>query len=223
LTKAIVEDWLRDLPQQFQDKEKISILIRAFAKQMQLLEAVFEELNTETTLENAVGKNLDGIGEIVQLSRKEAGVLAHDPDLPVMEDERYRQFLRYKILQNTNNCTYYDLVESIVNLWNISPVYYREDPERPATIIIETVRETVASSIFAHTVPVARAAGVGLLYRIAYEMDTDQLKAACFIKEHRIRYPDDYTIEHMEDVGAWYVDENSVMLLDEDSNVLFVE
>lgn len=221
MTREIVEDWLRDLPQQFQDKEKIAILIRAFAKQMQALLVVFDDLNTKTTLDTAVGKNLDRIGEIVQLSRKEAGVLAHDPELPVMEDERYRQFLRYKIQQNTNNCTYYDLIESIVNLWHIEPVYYKEDPNLPATIILETVRETVESSIFAHTVPVARAAGVGLLYRIAYDMETDQLKAACFIKEHRIRYPDSFTID--QNIEGWYTDENGVMLVDEDSNVLFVE
>ena len=69
--------------------------------------------------------------------------------------------------------------------------------------------------------PVARAAGVGLLYPIAYDMETDQLKAACFIKEHRIRYPDSFTID--QNIEGWYTDENGVMLVDEDSNVLFVE
>lgn len=129
--------WLNDVPQQFQDKRNIEILIKAFERQLNELEAVFSDLDTKTDLDSAVGVNLDNVGGIVGLTRKEAGLLA-GPDTvpPVMSDERYRQFLKYKTLVNTNECTYYDLMDGLSLLWDISPIYYIEDPALPAVIIL---------------------------------------------------------------------------------------
>lgn len=129
--------WLNDVPQQFQGKRNTEILIKAFERQLNELEAVFSDLDTKTDLDSAVGVNLDNVGGIVGLTRKEAGLLA-GPDTvpPVMSDERYRQFLKYKTLVNTNECTYYDLMDGLSLLWDISPIYYIEDPALPAVIIL---------------------------------------------------------------------------------------
>lgn len=133
----IVDSWLRDMPQQFLGKEKIEALIEAFAKQMQEVQQVFEDLETLTDLDTATGQNLDMVGTIIPLSRKEAGELAGiNVEDPVISDERYRQFLRYKNLVNTNECTYYDLMNGLALLWDVSPIYYIEDPDLPATIIL---------------------------------------------------------------------------------------
>ena len=71
----IVDTWFRDLPQQFLEKPNIEVLLSAFAKQLQEIEQVFEELNKKTDLRDAVGQNLDWIGTILSLTRKEAGEL----------------------------------------------------------------------------------------------------------------------------------------------------
>lgn len=135
--KTILDKWLQDIPQQFQGKRNIEVIISAFAKQLQELEQVFEDLNTKTDLETATGLNLDMVGTIIPLSRKEAGELAGvGVTDPVISDERYRQFLKYKNLVNTNRCAYYDLMTGLQLLWDVQPVYYIEDPDMPATIIL---------------------------------------------------------------------------------------
>lgn len=133
----ILDDWYKDIPQQFLGKKNIEVLLRAFARQLQEVHQVFEDMKTMLDLDTATGQNLDYVGTIIPLSRKEAGELAglDSPD-PVMSDDRYRQFLRYQSLVNTNECTYYDLMEGLELLWNVSPIYYIEDPDLPATIIL---------------------------------------------------------------------------------------
>ena len=69
---GILDKWLDDLPQQFQGKKHIEDLISVFAKQMEDLHRVFKQLDAETDLESAVGANLDMVGDIVTLTRKEA-------------------------------------------------------------------------------------------------------------------------------------------------------
>lgn len=133
----IVDNWLNDLPQQFLEKKNIEAMIRAFSKQLQQVQDVFEELTNCTDLDAAIGKNLDMVGTIIPLSRKEAAMLAGtNIENPIISDERYRQFLRYKNLVNTNECTYYDLMEGLSLLWDVSPIYYIEDRDMPATIIL---------------------------------------------------------------------------------------
>ena len=119
----IIDEWMRDMPQQFLGKKNIEVLVAAFSRQLQEIRQVFDDMNTKVDLDTAVGQNLDYVGTIIPLSRKEAGELAgiNDTD-PVISDERYRQFLRYKLLVNTNECTYYDLMEGLALLWDVSPI-----------------------------------------------------------------------------------------------------
>lgn len=134
----VAEEWLRDMPQQFQGRQKIEILVRAFARQIQEVQSVFEDLNTKLDLHEAVGKNLDYIGTIIPLSRKEAGELCGlclTEQGPVLSDERYVQILKYKLLKNTSECTYYDIMAGLEYLYDF-PFLYREDPQYPATIIL---------------------------------------------------------------------------------------
>ena len=43
MNEQLARDWLRDMPQQFQGKPKIEILVRALANQLEEVEAVFRE------------------------------------------------------------------------------------------------------------------------------------------------------------------------------------
>lgn len=164
---GILDDWIEDMPQQFQGKERIEALISAFAKQIEELHRVFKQLDTETDLESAVGMNLDMVGDIITLTRKGAGILAGiDVEDPVISDERYRQFLKYQMLVNTNECTYYDLMDGLALLWDVSPIYYREDPALPAVIILTMPFLTPGGKVVTlGEVPMVKADGV----RIEFE------------------------------------------------------
>lgn len=159
---GILDDWIYDLPQQFQGKKYIEVLIKAFSRQIEELHEVFRQLDTQTDLESAVGKNLDMVGDIITLTRKEAGVLAGiDVEDPVISDERYRQFLKYQMLVNTNECTYYDLMDGLALLWNVSPIYYKEDPALPAVIVLTMPFLTPGGKVVTlGEVPMVKPAGV---------------------------------------------------------------
>ena len=49
-----------------------------------------------------------------------------------------RKLIKWKILLNTNDCTYWSIMKGIKMFWDKTPVYYRTDPEVPATIILST-------------------------------------------------------------------------------------
>ena len=172
----IVDAWLRDLPQQFLGKKNIEVLISAFAKQMQEVEKVFSDINSMTDLDNATGKNLDMVGTIIPLTRKEAGELAGiGATDPVISDDRYRQFLRYKNLVNTNECTYYDLMDGLSLLWDVSPIYYIEDPDMPATIILTMpFLKPGGETVRLGEVPMVKPGGVRIefQYLIRYAVET---------------------------------------------------
>lgn len=169
-------NWLLDLPQQFQDREFITVLIRAFSRQMEELYQVCDDLVTKVDVDTATGKNLDYVGGIVNLSRKEAGILAgfsdEDPD---MSDDRYRKYLRYQILCNNSSCTYEEIMESINLLWDIEKVQYYEDPARPATVFIRLLETDVDEVDPTQGKPqIVKASGVGFIYAIDYITKVDE-------------------------------------------------
>lgn len=181
----IADKWLRDMPQQFLEKKNIEVLVKAFARQMQEVKQAFDDMNAELDLDSAVGQNLDYVGTIIPLTRKEAGELAGMGDTePVMSDERYRQYLRYKLLVNTNECTYYDLMDGLALLWDVAPVYYIEDPALPATIILTMpFLQPGGKPVPLGEVPMIKPAGVRIEFeyriRTAIEVMVKWLCLAC--------------------------------------------
>lgn len=173
---SILDSWITDLPQQFQEKKNIGVLIEAFAKQLEELNTAFEEIQSKTVIDNAEGDTLDKIGSIVSLSRRDAGILAgKNVGEWVMSDERYRQYLKYKILSNTNECSYYDLMEGLRLLWNVSPIYYSEDSSLPATIILTMpFLKPGGDPVLLGEVPMVKSAGVAIdfMYQIKAIVET---------------------------------------------------
>jgi hypothetical protein len=171
----IAEQWMRDFPQQFQGRRNIECLVRAFARQLKEVQDVFRELE-KLDLETAKGKNLDMVGDIVGLTRKEAGILAGASSLePVISDSRYRQYLRYKQLQNTAEGTYEDVMKSVDLLWNTDQIQYEERLSRPATIFIQTksVEIDTEKDPIAERTPVVKPAGIAVIYKGSYVIWAD--------------------------------------------------
>ena len=204
----IIDNWLNDLPQQFLGKKNIEALTDAFAKQLQELNHVFDDLVNITDVDTAFGSNLDMVGTIVGLTRKDAGLLdGIAVDEPVMQDERYRRYLKYKILRNTNECTYFDIMNSIELLWHTSNIEYREDPNRPATILIkiESVSIDDNDPTMGKTVAI-KPAGVSLIYTVQYLVIVDnrfleKIHVSNLRMYTSIRFWDCYVFD-----GSWFLD-----------------
>lgn len=153
----------KDLAEQFRGKENIDALIEVIGAQLQQVYDFYDQLQYDRDVHTAIGKNLDGVGDIAVLSRYDAARLAGNTRLSdVMDDEVYRKYLIFKIIRNTCDCTYPDIIRTFRMFWN-KPLYYREDPEKPATMILEsgTLRpEDDARRLL--EAPIIRAAGVGI-------------------------------------------------------------
>ena len=153
----------KDLVEQFRGKANIEALVEVIGTQFQQVYDFYDQLRYDRDVHTAVGKNLDGVGDIAVLTRMEAAQIAGDPiPFEVIDDERYRQYLIYKILKNTCDCTYPDIIKAFRMFWD-RPLYYTEDPEYPATMIFDTgeMDGTVNTTPLFNT-PLLRAAGVTL-------------------------------------------------------------
>lgn len=129
------EQMIADLPSQFKGKARIEGLIYALARQMNAVRDLYAELNEMRSLKTAVGKQLDGIGDIAVLTRAEATQLAvKSSAFKQMTDDIYRLYLIQKIMANMANCTYQDIYDAMIILWGRTPVWYSESIDEPATI-----------------------------------------------------------------------------------------
>lgn len=167
-----------DLVEQFRGKANIEALMEVIGAQLQQVYDFYDQLRQDRGVHTAVGKQLDGVGDIVVMTRKEAGKLAGDPiPFEVIDDETYRRYLIYKILKNTCDCTYPDIIKAFRMFWD-RPLYYKEDPAEPATMIFDTGEmDGTVDTTPLFTTPLLRAAGVTLkLYaRTKTEMETAKL------------------------------------------------
>ena len=107
---GIKEKWLESLPEQFRGQPNIEVIIGSWAAQLEEVEAVLSELLAKRGFDDAEGAQLDRIGDIVVLTRPESALYAGVIDFDVIDDERYRLFLKYKALRNSNQCTFPELV-----------------------------------------------------------------------------------------------------------------
>lgn len=161
--------WLNDMPQQFLGKKNIEILVSAFARQIDELLQVYEDLKYATTLSEAKGQNLQYIGDILSTSTKEALTILMEASNKEITDETYRKVLQYKALQNNCDCTYFDIMESISMLWDTSNIKYVENPEKPATIYIELPEVNVDGFDPAiGRVLAIKSAGIAMIYTVGY-------------------------------------------------------
>lgn len=152
-----------DLVEQFKEKPVIDALNSAIGEQLNDVRRFFEDLRDLRGIQTSTGQQLDGVGDIVVLSRLEAGALACiNESVYVLDDESYRRYLIYKVWRNTNNCTYHDVIKALRMFWP-KPLYYREDPDEPATMVFETdmlsPEDDVPKLLNA---PLIKAAGVGI-------------------------------------------------------------
>lgn len=158
-----VEKIKADVIEQFKDKPNLSALLEVFGEQIEELASFFTALKENRNINTATGTQLDGVGDIAVLTRGEAGGLASisNPG-EELNDEVYRNFLKYKLWKNANICTYSDIIRSFQMFWDL-PLHYKEEIDQPATMILYTdILAPADNADILFTAPIIKAAGVKL-------------------------------------------------------------
>ena len=178
---------------QFESQPNIKTLNHTLGRQLQEVYDFFMQLRNERHFPVAVGRQLDGIGSIVELSRLQALIVSHLADMNVeMNDEMYRIMLAWKMFLNTSRTTYTEVHRLITMLWTVSPMIYYEDPDWPATIFFDTPMLT--DNIWLdfrvlHIAIMVKAAGVQLIFRvrIGHKTDPTGIRVAT-VHDHSVRH-----------------------------------
>ena len=176
------------------------------------MRSFYEQLEKERGIYTASGKQLDGIGDIVVLDRYEAGELMGNEQLPKdLDDETYRKYLIYKVLKNTCNCTYYEIMTAINMFWPGPPLKYIEDPSLPATIQFEfdAFKEMDESAL---GIPFIRPGGVGLKLRM--KKYDDSVIYVGFARRELATVTVECNVPVLESV-TYFTDESGNILTDE--------
>lgn len=181
---------IEDFPWQFRGKPKIEALCRCWDRQFEEIFSCLEQMKLILDVDRAQGAQLDRIGDIVVLSRADAGLLAAQAgnlDFDVIDDVRYRKYLKYKILENTSNATYKDIISAIKMIWGADKIKYLENEEGPASLTVSFPYHYTAGDVF--ILPPLTAAGVGIHVRAETELQPDPatLKSSAFT-QNLIRY-----------------------------------
>lgn len=208
MTRDYLEFLTSDLLMQFRGRDcpNNRIFLSAIAKQLDDLFEAFNQIGERTYLkqikpnetgealyDGAHGIHLDRIGEIVDLTRKQAtlvsnkiksvsdidssGAIQDDTLLNFIKhnfsvyypqdslsDEEYSEYLYYKIFLNNSYCVYDDVIKSLTMFWDNSDIYYQEKTEHPATIYLSTPElKPEQNSRLFFLAPVVKSGGVGLL------------------------------------------------------------
>ena len=174
---------IKDFPWQFRGKPKIEALCQCWDRQFEQIFSCLEQMKLIVDVDRAQGAQLDRIGDIVVLSRADAGLLAAQAgnlDFDVIDDVRYRKYLKYKILENTSNATYKDIISAIKMIWGADKIKYLENEEGPASLTVSFPYHYTAGDVF--ILPPLTAAGVGIHVRAETELQPDPatLKSSAF-------------------------------------------
>ena len=175
---------IEDFPWQFRGKPKTEALCQCWDRQFEEIFSCLEQMiKLILDVDRAQGAQLDRIGDIVVLSRADAGLLAAQAgnlDFDVIDDVRYRKYLKYKILENTSNATYKDIISAIKMIWGADKIKYLENEEGPASLTVSFPYHYTAGDVF--ILPPLTAAGVGIHVRAETELQPDPatLKSSAF-------------------------------------------
>jgi len=173
MLRDYTQQLLDDLPEQYKEKHRIEIFQMAIARQSNELYVFFYDLHTKRSLSEAEGAQLDGIGDIVVLSRGQALAIAESAEmLTPMDDVMYRMYLAWKIALNTTVCTHSDVYRALKLFWSDTPIYYSERPEYPAMAIYTIPRPVLDYELpLFRVASMVKAAGVTLVFNFSHQTE----------------------------------------------------
>lgn len=115
--------------------EKMSVIDGipwAFSPAYEELELALGQIESLNDIDSCSGVLLDRIGQIVCLSRQEAGIMIGSRKL-ADDDSIYRVCLKYKAYVNSCRCTPDEIIEATKIIFGASQVLYSEQRDTPAT------------------------------------------------------------------------------------------
>lgn len=119
-------------------EEKTSTIdgfLAAFADRCEELALRFAELPILNNIDACTGEQLDRIGQLIGLTRQEAGKLIGSREL-ADTDEVYRLVIKYKAYINSCDCTPNDVITATKLIFGATQVTYSERSDTPATIYL---------------------------------------------------------------------------------------
>ncbi len=157
-----------DLPDEFRRGKRTLAICRAIDRQIEEARAAVKSIKTDTSLETAVGAQLDMIGDILNLTRTEAAVMQGDTIyFDVLSDDDYRLYLKYKSIEITGDGTYDTLMRSIQAVLGDDVSISYAEGSAPATIILN-VETSEDEEVYLQALPPMKAAGVTLEFALTY-------------------------------------------------------
>lgn len=204
---------INDLVEQFKGKLHTEELNAVIAKQLQDVYHFLDELVYRIDIDNSVGVQLDNIGSIVDLTRKEAKELANKSGFEYENsDAMYRVYLKYKMFLNNAECTYESIMKALHILWN-GEVQYVEKENVNATFFLKFRRFSGADNSSLLYIPIIKPAGVKVNY-IGEIVEKPTMYFAGAILEKKTSTITGETVNY-------FVDENNDQIKDEMSRILY--
>lgn len=157
----VLDNYRVEIPAQFKQHNILS-LFESYDNRLREVEQVLEDIQFRTALNSAVGEQLDKIGCTVGLTRAEAvTIFGANTD---MTDDIYRSYLRYKMYQNSSDCTYYNLIHAMKIVWDVEKIIYSENTLYPATIFLTAPVLSPGEEAHLTAIPAIRPAGVNVVF-----------------------------------------------------------
>lgn len=107
----MIEDYLNIITSEHRQQPKYIAMLTAYLRKLQDAQLVIEAFDLHFALDEAIGAQLDRLGEVVGRSR----ILQFQPESrsALLDDDNYRLIIKTKILQNQWNGT----IEDMANLF----------------------------------------------------------------------------------------------------------
>jgi len=177
-----------DLLEQFKGKPNIEVFQEALSRQLLEFYEFLYQLYALRWLQTSEGVQLDGIGNIVVMSRADALVVSKLAEQGVpMDDETYRLYLAWKKNLNATNCTNTDVYRALKMFWDKTPLYYSENPAYPATMFYSAPAQDPDAELIDFSIlaiaPKIKAAGVSMIIVVPIDRIS-------FINENRFNFID---------------------------------
>jgi len=159
----LVDKGLALLPSQFDDSPNVRGLYECLLAPFQELEDAFWQLHTERAIDNSVGAQLDGIGQILKFPRQG------------LADETYRPFLKAMVRVYISSGTIPEFLQVLKTLFPDAYVMLREF--YPAAFIIVmngvSLQDELVPLVYGIAARQMKPAGVGFEFHYAPETIAD--------------------------------------------------
>ena len=176
------EEIMELVPSQFRDKPKLNAILKAASIQIDEMIEMFNDVDN-LTIDTATGKNLDMIGDIVNLTRLQTFGYLNNSDFEVT-DEIYRRCLKFKIIYNNTDATYSDIMKGLQLLWPGVEMTYTESPSEPATFKIHLNGVDLEDDDPAANAPfIIKPDGVQVILTNSFSHETDTVDIETFGNE----------------------------------------